>query len=67
MVRNTYKWRERENSMPPQHTFCKIDEPQPTKELQNVTNYCRSKRKHLIIGCDIQAHPIVWDAVTINP
>jgi hypothetical protein len=35
------------------------DEPQQTGELRDVINYCCSREKQLIIGCDANAHNIL--------
>jgi hypothetical protein len=35
------------------------DEPPPTKEVKDITDYCHSRKKQLIIGCDGNAHHTV--------
>jgi hypothetical protein len=37
---------------------CDSDEPPPTKEMRDMIDYCQSRRKQLIIGCDVNAHHI---------
>jgi hypothetical protein len=32
------------------------DEPPPTKEVRDINDYCHSRKKQLIIGCDANAH-----------
>jgi hypothetical protein len=44
-----------------------LDKPPPTKELRHVTDYCSNRRKQLIIGCDANAHHILWGSNDINP
>jgi hypothetical protein len=36
------------------------DEPPPTRELRDIINYCCRRKKQLIIGCDANAHHILW-------
>jgi splicing factor 45 len=36
------------------------DEPQPTNEVRDITEYCHSRKKQLIIGCDANAHHTLW-------
>jgi hypothetical protein len=43
------------------------DEPPPTKELQDVTGYCHSRKKQLIIGCDAKAIHILCGSTGTNP
>jgi hypothetical protein len=43
------------------------DEPPPTKELRDVIDYCASRKKQLIIGCDANAHHILWGSTGTNP
>jgi hypothetical protein len=43
------------------------DEPPPTKELRDVIEYCCSRKKKLIIGCDANAHHILWGSTGTNP
>jgi len=52
-----------------QHTVLpyKMDEQPPLKEMRNVINYCRGRRKQLIIGCDTNECYILWGGTGINP
>jgi hypothetical protein len=43
------------------------DEPLPTEERRNITGYCHSWKNHLIIGCDTNAHHILWGNTGNNP
>jgi hypothetical protein len=43
------------------------DEPPPTKEVRDVIDYCTSRKKQLIIGCDANAHHILWGSTDTNP
>jgi hypothetical protein len=43
------------------------DEPPPTKEMRDVIDYCSSRGKQLITGCDANAHHILWWSHGINP
>ena len=49
---------------------CSAYLPGDTKEMPNqltaLINYCRTKNKHLIIGCDANAHHIIWGSTNIN-
>jgi hypothetical protein len=40
--------------------------PPPTKELRDVIDYCCSRKKQLIIGCDANAHYILWGSTGTN-
>jgi hypothetical protein len=44
-----------------------LDKLPPTKELRDVIDYCGSRNKQLIIGCDANAHHILWGALTPIP
>lgn len=39
----------------------------PSRELMEVVNYCERNQKHLIIGCDSNAHHLIWGSADINP
>jgi hypothetical protein len=43
------------------------DEPPPTKELRYINNYCGSRKKQLIIGCEANAQHILWGSTGTNP
>ncbi|PNF13587.1 hypothetical protein B7P43_G18191 [Cryptotermes secundus] len=43
------------------------DEPPPTKEMRYITDYCFSRKRQLIIGCDANAHHILWGSTGTNP
>jgi hypothetical protein len=43
------------------------DEPPLTKEVRDVIDYCHSKKKQLIIGCDANAHHTLWGSTGSNP
>jgi hypothetical protein len=43
------------------------DEPSPTKELRDITDYCQRRKKHLIIGCDTNTHNTLWGSTSTNP
>jgi hypothetical protein len=36
------------------------DKPRLTKEMRVINDYCYSRKKQLIIGCDDNAHHILW-------
>jgi hypothetical protein len=36
------------------------DEPPPPKEMGDIIDYCYSRKKKLIIGCEANAHYILW-------
>jgi hypothetical protein len=42
-------------------------EPLLTKELRDVMEYWCSRRKQVIIGCDANAHHILWGSTGTNP
>jgi hypothetical protein len=35
------------------------DEPPPIKEMRDIIDYCQSRKKQLIIGCDANARHIL--------
>jgi hypothetical protein len=43
------------------------DEPPPTKEVSDITEYCYSWKKQLIIECDANAHHTLWGSTSTNP
>jgi hypothetical protein len=43
------------------------DEPLPSKELRDITDYDYSRKKQLITGCDAKAHHILWRSTGTNP
>jgi hypothetical protein len=43
------------------------DEPPPTKEMRDVIDYCQSRKRQLMIGCDANAPQILWGSTGINP
>jgi hypothetical protein len=43
------------------------DEPPPTKEMRDIIDYRQSRKKQLIIGCDANAHHILWGSTGTNP
>jgi hypothetical protein len=36
------------------------DEPPPTKKMRDIIDHCQSRKKQFIIGCDANAHHILW-------
>jgi splicing factor 45 len=43
------------------------DEPPHSKEVKDIIDYCYSRKKQLIIGCDANAHHILWGALASIP
>jgi hypothetical protein len=43
------------------------DEPPVIKEVRDISDYCHSRKKQLIIGCDANAYHILWGHTGINP
>jgi hypothetical protein len=43
------------------------DEPPETTEVRDITDYCCSRKKQLIIGWDANAHHILWGSIGTNP
>jgi hypothetical protein len=57
---NICEWREPEKLIiTSTYLLYDVDEPPPTKEVRDVTDYCSSRRKQLIIGSDTNAHHII--------
>jgi hypothetical protein len=42
------------------------DEPPPSKEVKDIIDYCYSREKQLIIGCDANAHHTLWGSTGVN-
>jgi hypothetical protein len=43
------------------------DEPPPTKEMRDIIEYCQSRKKQLIVGCDTNARHTLWGSTGTNP
>jgi hypothetical protein len=43
------------------------DEPPRSKEVEDIIDYCHSRKKQLIIGCDDNAHHTLWGSTGVNP
>jgi hypothetical protein len=43
------------------------DEPPPTKELRDTTDYRHSRKKQLFIRCDANAHHTLWGSTGSHP
>jgi hypothetical protein len=43
------------------------DEPPPTKEVRGIIEHIQSWKKQLIVGCDANAHHILWGSTGTNP
>jgi hypothetical protein len=43
------------------------DESPPTKELRDINEHCQSRKKQLTVGCDANAHHILWGSTGTNP
>ncbi|XP_043472976.1 uncharacterized protein LOC122505430 [Leptopilina heterotoma] len=42
------------------------DEPAPPREVERLVEYCQRRGLPLIIGCDANAHHVVWGSTDIN-
>jgi hypothetical protein len=43
------------------------DEPPPTMKVRDIIDYCHSRKKQIIIGCDANAHHTFWGSTGSNP
>ncbi|XP_043464543.1 uncharacterized protein LOC122499983 [Leptopilina heterotoma] len=43
-----------------------LDEPAPSREVERLVDYCQRRGLPLIIGCDANAHHVVWGSTDIN-
>ena len=43
------------------------DEPSLSKGLREVVDYCSRNKLQLIIGCNADAHHIIWGSTDTNP
>jgi len=41
-------------------------DPPPSKELEELVRYCETENLHLVMGCDSNAHHIVWGGNNCN-
>jgi hypothetical protein len=50
-----------------QHTVLpyNMDKQPPLKEMRNIIDYCRDRRKQLVIGCDTNECYILWEALAL--
>jgi hypothetical protein len=46
---------------------CDSDEPPPTKEMRDIIEHCQSRKKQIVVGCDANAHHILWGSTGTNP
>jgi hypothetical protein len=68
-VRNTYTYGggNRELVVSSAYLPYYSDEPPPSKEVKDIIEYCHSRKKQLIIGCDANAHHTLWGSTGVNP
>jgi hypothetical protein len=43
------------------------DKSPPSKGLRDIVDYCSRNKLQLIVGCDANAHHIIWGSTDINP
>jgi hypothetical protein len=43
------------------------DEQPPTMEVRDIIDYCYSRKKQLIVVCDVNAHHTSWGCTGSNP
>jgi hypothetical protein len=69
MVRITYTYRGGCEELIVASTYLPYDsdEPPPSKEMRDIMDYCQSRKKQLIVGCDANAHHIFWGSSGTNP
>ena len=46
--------------------YCPYEHQSPTDDLKKVVSYCDSQELPLILGCDANAHHIIWGSSDIN-
>jgi ribonuclease HI len=46
--------------------YLPYDRPVLTRELVNLTEYCKSNRLNFVIGCDANSHHLMWGSSNIN-
>jgi len=42
------------------------EDPPPSRELEELVRYCESENLYLIVGCDSNAHHVVWGSTNCN-
>jgi hypothetical protein len=48
-------------------SFHITDRPPPTKELSDIIDYCHRRINQFIIGCDANAHYVLWGSTSTSP
>jgi hypothetical protein len=43
------------------------DEPPPSNEVRDIIEHCQSRKNQLVVGCDANAHHILWGSTGTNP
>lgn len=38
----------------------------PSRNIENLVDYCKQKKKQLVIGCDCNAHHVNWGSTNTN-
>jgi hypothetical protein len=44
-----------------------INKPPPTKDMRYIIDYSYSRKQQLILGCNTNAHRILWGRTNTNP
>ena len=42
------------------------EDPPPSRELEELVQYCENENLYLIVGCDSNAHPTTWGSTNCN-
>jgi splicing factor 45 len=66
-VTYTYRGSSKELTVASAYLSYDADEPPPTREVRDIINYCHSRKKQLIMGCDANAHHTLWGSTGNNP
>ena len=46
--------------------YCAHDRESPPEEVRNLVSYCRGEGSNLLLGCDANAHNLVWGSSNDN-
>jgi hypothetical protein len=43
------------------------DELPPTRDVSDIIDYCHSRKKQLLMECDVNVHHTLWGSTSMNP
>jgi hypothetical protein len=52
--------------MPSRYPLRASEDPPPSRELEELVQYCESENLYLLVGCDSNAHHTAWGSTNCN-